>query len=222
METLGDEEVSIIEACMIEEDNVCEAYVDNAAVNDKVKEVFVNNTTRVDDDHGETSSTLDPETWALADVRPKRRKVAARKRRSKPIRTTLRRKWIRVAWQRRTKKTYGSLHTYSRDLGINRCKTQETEGGGGEAKIEANVNNNVEAKMDMDESMADGHLETFPTLILETSAVASESQREIGEMGDGRKEGKTESRAIRKMARTKADFAESRSVKPESNCSRSR
>ena len=174
LETLGDEGVSIIEACMIEEDNGCEAYrVDDVAANDKVKEVFVNNTTRVDDDHGETSSTLDPETWALADVRPKRRKVAARKRRSKPIRTTLRWKWLRVARQRRTKKTYGSLHTCSRDLGINRCKTQETEGGGGEAKIEANANNNVEAKMDMDESMADGHLETFTTLILETSAVAS-------------------------------------------------
>ena len=85
METLGDEEVSIIEACMIEEDNVCEAYVDNAAVNDKVKEVFVNNTTRVDDDHGDTSSTLDSQTWALANVRPKRRNVVARKRRLKPI-----------------------------------------------------------------------------------------------------------------------------------------
>ena len=173
-ETSGDEGVSIIEACMIEEDNGCKAYkVDDVAANDKVKEVFVNDTKRVDDDHGETSSTLDPETWALKCVRPKRRKVAARKRRSKPIRTTLRWKWLRVARQRRTKKTYGSLHTYSRDLGINRCKTQETEGGGGEAKIEANADNNIEAKMDMDELMADGHLETFTTLILETSAVAS-------------------------------------------------
>ena len=217
LETSGDEGVIKIEACMIEKDNRCEDYrVDDIATNNKVKEVFVNNT-RVDDDHGETSSTLDPETWALPYVRPKRWKVAARKRRSKPIW-----KWLRVARQRRTLKTYESLHTCSRDLGINRCKTQETEGGGGEAKIEANANNKFEAKMDMDESMADGHLETFPTLILETSAVASESQREIGEMGDGRKEGKTESRAIRKMARTKADFAESRSVKPESNCSRSR
>ena len=155
---------------MIEEDNGCESYrVDNVATNNKVKEVFVNNI-RVDD-YGETSSTLDLETWALADVRPKRWNVAARKRRSKLIRTTLRWKWLRVARQRWTKKTCGSLHTCSRDLGINRCKTQETEGGGGEAKIEANVDNNVEAKMDMDESMVDGHLTTFPTLILETSAV---------------------------------------------------
>ena len=120
LKTSGDEGVSIIKACMIEEDNRCESYrVDDVAVYNKVKEVVVNNTTRADDDHGETSSTLDLETWALADVRPKRQKVAARKRRSKPIRTTLRRTWIRVAWQRQTKKTYRSLHTYSRDLGIN-------------------------------------------------------------------------------------------------------
>ena len=60
-ETSGDEAVSIIKACMIKEDNGCEAYrVDDVATNDKLKEVFVNNTTRVDDDHGETSSTLDP------------------------------------------------------------------------------------------------------------------------------------------------------------------
>ena len=96
LQTSGDKGVSIIKACMIEEDNGHEAYtVDDVAANDKVKEVFVNNTTRVDDDHGETSSTLDPETWALADVRPKRRKVAAGKERLKPMRiTTLRRRWI--------------------------------------------------------------------------------------------------------------------------------
>ena len=29
----------------------------------------------------------------------------------------------------------------------------------------------IEAKMDMDESMTDGRVETFPTLIVETSAV---------------------------------------------------
>ena len=99
--TLGDEGVSIIEACMIEEDKWCEAYrVDDIAVNGKVKEMFVNNTTRVDDDHGDTSSTLDSQTWALANVRPKRWKVAAKKRRSKPIQTTLRWKWLRVSQQR--------------------------------------------------------------------------------------------------------------------------
>ena len=39
--------------------------------------------------------------------------------------------------------------------------------------------------MDMHKSMADGHLETFPTLYLETSAVASETQRETEEMEGG-------------------------------------
>ena len=64
LKTSGDEGVSIIKACMIEEDNRCESYrVDDVAVYNKVKEVFVNNTTRADDDHGETSSTLDLETW---------------------------------------------------------------------------------------------------------------------------------------------------------------
>ena len=104
-------------------------------------------------------------------------------------------------------KTYGSLHTCSRDLGINRCKTQETEGGGGEAKIEANVDNNVEAKMDMDESMVDGHLTTFPTLILETSAVASEYQRETEETEGGgtKKKSRLNNTRKRKSRRTTMD-----------------
>ena len=39
--------------------------------------------------------------------------------------------------------------------------------------------------MDMYESMADGHLETFPTLILETLVVASENQYETKETKGG-------------------------------------
>ena len=80
-------------------------------------------------------------------------------------------------------------------MGINRCKTQEIESGGGEAKIEANVDNNVEAKMNMDEWMVDGHLETFPTLILETLAVASENQRETEETESGGEETKVKADA---------------------------
>ena len=61
LETSGNEGVIIIKACMVEKDNGCEPYrVDDVARNNKLKEVFVNNTTRVDNDHGETSSTLDP------------------------------------------------------------------------------------------------------------------------------------------------------------------
>ena len=81
-EISGEEEVSVLEACMIEEDNMCEAYrVDDVAANKKMKEMFVYNTTRVEDDHGKPSSTLNSKTWALADVRPKTRKVAAEKQR---------------------------------------------------------------------------------------------------------------------------------------------
>ena len=45
--------------------------------------------------------------------------------------TTLKWKW--------PTKMYGSIHTRSRDLGINRCKTQEKDGGGEEARVESNV-----------------------------------------------------------------------------------
>ena len=119
--------------------------------------------------------------------------------------------------------TYRYIPTYSRNWGINRCKTQETEGGGDEAEIEANANNNVEAKMDMDESMADGHVKTFPTLILEISAVASENQWETEEMGGGGKKGKTGTRSKWNMIRheqksnqTEADSAK-RWVERKSN-----
>ena len=66
LETSGDEGVSIIEACMIEEDNGCEANkVHEVVVNDKVKEVTMNKTTRMNNDHDKTFSTLVLETWAV-------------------------------------------------------------------------------------------------------------------------------------------------------------
>ena len=55
---------------------------------------------RVDDDHEETFPTKVLEIWALTDVSPKRRKLAMRKQRSKPMRTTIRWKWLRVPQQR--------------------------------------------------------------------------------------------------------------------------
>ena len=74
-ETLGGDDASIIKnssmttslikASVIEE-NGCEAYtIEEVVVNDKVKEVGVNNT-RVDKNHGETFSTFVPETWVVA------------------------------------------------------------------------------------------------------------------------------------------------------------
>ena len=47
-------------------------------------------------------------------------------------------------------------------------EAQETEGGNKEVKDETNVNNNIEAKIDMDESIVNGGDKTFPTLLLET------------------------------------------------------
>ena len=46
--------------------------------------------------------------------------------------------------------------------------------------------------MDMDELMADGHVETFVTLYLETSTVASGNQRETQETDGGCEEVKDE------------------------------
>ena len=43
----------------------------------------------------------------------------------------------------------------------------------------------IKSEVAMDDSMADGHVETFPTSILETSAVATECQRETGETEGG-------------------------------------
>ena len=51
----------------IVEDNICKAYtVNEAATNNKVKEVGVNITARTDNEHGEIFSTLVPETWPVA------------------------------------------------------------------------------------------------------------------------------------------------------------
>ena len=98
---------------------------------------------RVDNDHEETFPTKVLETWALTNVRPKRQKVVVKKQRSKPMRTTIRWKWLRVARQRQWEitKSYKSLHTRLRDLGINRCKTQEKDGGSKEARVETSACN---------------------------------------------------------------------------------
>ena len=72
------------------------------------------------------------------------------------------------------------------------------EGGGREENIEAHADNKFEATMDMDESMADGHLETFPTLILETLVVASENQCETKDTEGGGKKKKSRLVSMRK------------------------
>ena len=138
--------------------------------------------------HEETFPTLVLETWALTDVRTKRWKVTARKQREKLMPTTLKWKCLRLAQQRQTTKMYGSLHTRSRDLGINRCETQEKDGGGEEARVEAGacdreiakemaMNNTTKTNTNQDE-------DSF-THVPETWAVASESQCETQETEGG-------------------------------------
>ena len=71
-------------------------------------------------------------------------------------------------------------------------ETEETDGGCGEVMDEANADNNIEAKIDMDESMVNGGGKTFPTLILEAWAVAT------GPLGHGPGETKLpEARTLR-------------------------
>ena len=57
--------------------------------------------------------------------------------------------------------------------------------------------------MDMDESMADGHLKPFPTLILETSAVDSETQHETEETEGGGEKKKSRLVNMRKRPSTR-------------------
>ena len=66
-----------------------------------IKEVAINKTTRVDDKHGKTFSTLVPKTWQLrlkANMRPKTRKVAAQKWRMKPMQIMKSRQVNMMSW----------------------------------------------------------------------------------------------------------------------------
>ena len=68
-------------------------------------------------------------------------------------------------------------------------ETGETESDG-EAKIEADANNNVEGKMSKDESTVTDGAEVLPTIVHETTAVAPTFQRETGETEGGGKKSK--------------------------------
>ena len=96
-------------------------------------------------------------------------------------------------------------------------ETQETESGR-EAKIEANANSNVESEMAMDESTAGGCVETFPTLDLETWAVASESQHETQETesgGEAKIEAKANNNVDGKMAMDEKTVIDGAKVLPK-------
>ena len=82
-------------------------------------------------------------------------------------------------------------------------ETEETEGGGEKTKVEVDAyDGEIAENMAMGETMEDDNTEDSYPLILETSAVVSENQRETGETGGGSKKGKVGSRFGWKVIRT--------------------
>jgi hypothetical protein len=82
-------------------------------------------------------------------------------------------------------------------------ETEETEGGGEKTKVEVDAyNGEIAENMAMGETMEDDNTEDSYPLILETSAVVSENQRETGETGGGGKKGKVGSRFEWKVIQT--------------------
>ena len=138
-------------------------------------------------------------------VRPKRWKLAARKQRTIPIRaTTARRqrsmliqetlgwKWLSAARKRQMTEMYGSLHTLSGDLGINRGKTQEKESVGEEVRVKANACNEEFAQnMTRDDDGRASHED--PTDVIKTSIKETTTMNESKclEQGDDRDKGGT-------------------------------
>ena len=93
----SDEGTSMRKSCEIEGDKNCEADVieEIAMKKDIESEVLMDES--MTDGYVETFPTLVLDTWELTDVRPKRRKVVARKQREKLMPTTLKWKWQRLS-----------------------------------------------------------------------------------------------------------------------------
>ena len=84
-------------------------------------------------------------------------------------------------------------------------ETEETECGGEKTKAEADAyNEEIAEKVAMCETTEDGNIKDSCPLILETSAVVFENQRETGETGGGVKKGKVRSQFRWKMIRTES------------------
>ena len=84
-----------------------------------------------------------------------------------------------------------------------RHKTEDKEDGGNETKVEADAYKGEIAKeVALGETTEDGNTEDSCPLILETSAIVFENQRETGETGGGEKKGKVGSRFGWKVIRT--------------------
>ena len=189
------EERSIIKDCSIKRIDGYEAHeFEGIAMENDVKAKMVNG-------HEELFPALVLETWALTDVRPKRQKLAARKQRSMLIRATLRWKWLSAARKRRTMEMYGSLHTRSRDLGINRCKTQEKDSDGEEARVKADMcNKEFEQNMTRDGDGQASHED--PKDVIKTSIKdTTVNESKCLEQGDDRDKGGTFMRLKRLSSR---------------------
>ena len=90
----------------------------------------------MEDGHVEIFPTLDLETWAVvSEIQHETQETEGDGGEAKVIDNANNEVGAEVIG--RSTNTYGSLHTHSRDLGINRCKTQEKDGGGEEARVEA-------------------------------------------------------------------------------------
>ena len=96
-ETSGDEGARMRKACVIEGDKKCKAdKIEEIAMKKDIEsEVLMDES--MTDGYVETFPTLVLDTWELTDVRPKRRKVVARKQREKLMPTTLKWKWQRLS-----------------------------------------------------------------------------------------------------------------------------
>ena len=81
--------------------------------------------------------------------------------------------------------------------------TEDKESGGNETKVEADAyKGEIAEEVTMGETTEDGNTEDSYPLILETSVVVVENQRETGETGGGGKKGKVRSRFGWKVIQT--------------------
>ena len=81
-------------------------------------------------------------------------------------------------------KTYGSLHTRSRDLGINQCKTQEKESDREEVRVKANACNEEFAQnMTRDDDGRASH-EDLKDVIKTSIKDTTENESKCLEQGD--------------------------------------
>ena len=106
--------------------------------------------------------------------------------------------WVEEGFGKRLSET-------SREKGvsiIDACMIEGDKACEADVIEEVATKDDIESEVAMNKSMADGRGKTLPTLILETSVVVFENQRETEVTGGGDKKGKVRSRFGWKMIRT--------------------